>query len=105
MNGTCLIDYRALSLIIDQLLSIIGQRWGARRAMRTVAARVDFGEFSAQEEELRRIVDPHEKQYDAPRGAIRGFKTHPHEIEGDQLFSNGEKQRRDGGSDGNVAPV
>ena len=73
--------------------------------MGTVAARVDFCEFSAQEEELRRIVDPHEKQNDAPRGAIRGFKADPYQVEGDQLFSDGEEQRSDGGSDGNVAPV
>ena len=80
-----------LLLIIGQLLLIIRQRGEARRAVRTVAARVNFGEFSAQEEELRRIVDPHEKQYDAPRGSICGFKTDPNQIESDQLFSDREE--------------
>src|SRR5262245_30814722 len=48
-----------------------------------VAARVHLGELGAEEEDLRRVVDPEEHQHERPRRAVDRRRSRAAEVEAD----------------------
>src|SRR6058998_3009917 len=67
-------------------------------------ARVDVRELRAEEEDLRRVIHPHEDDHERARRTIRGRHAALTQIETDDELARGEQQRGDGGAQPHVAP-
>ena len=66
--------------------------------------RVGARELRAEEEDLRRVVDPHDDDHQRPRRAERGRDGAPADVDADQVLADPEEERGEGGADPDVAP-
>ena len=62
---------------------------------RAVRARIDPGELRAQQEDLRRVVDPHQHHHQRARRAIARSDAALADVEPDEVLADREQQRRD----------
>src|SRR5665213_43560 len=88
---------------------------GASRAARSPADRavspsssglgIDACEFGAEEEYLRRVIDPEQEYGNGADRPQPGHGNSPPEVNSDQLLPYGEKRRCRGGPDPDIAPI
>src|SRR5438552_13764970 len=74
-------------------------------APRAVATRVHLGELGADEQDLRRVVDPQQQHYERRGGPVDRGATRPSEIEGDEGLPQREEERGHRRTEPHVPPV
>ena len=73
-------------------------------ADRPEAARIGPREFSAEKQNLRRVVNPHQQYYERARCAVAVSKARLAEVHPQQRLSSGEQERGEDRADDYVTP-
>ena len=82
-----------------------GCAWGTSSPLRDPAdVRVDPGELGAEQEDLRRVVDPHQQHDQRAGGAVARGDAALADVQADQRLADGEQQRGHRRADPDVAP-
>src|SRR5262245_49961539 len=71
---------------------------------RSIPVGEDAREVGAKKEDLRRIIDPDQKDYERPGGSVSGAQRRSSDIQSNQKFSDREQRRGHCRADPDVVP-